>query len=135
MPAKRRRKSPKAIDGALRRAVPFSDKRHRFHDARRARAKFLNGPPRLVAEDKDRVAIVFSAPKDGLRARLESARLHALIRELRLPECEPWPPRPRPFLGGLGIRVTYGASKLPAERGQRRSMANAQHVPRARPAR
>src|ERR1700738_2013005 len=82
----------------------FSDKRQRFHNATpRARAALLDGPPRLVAEDKDRVAIVFSVRRDWLRSRCESIReLNPLIRELRLPECEPYPlPRSgRPFLGG-----------------------------------
>jgi hypothetical protein len=123
MPAKRRPKSPNGIDVAVGRNVRFSAKRHQFDNATPlARAALLNGPPRLVAEDEHRVAIVFSAPKDGLRPRLESARLHALIRELRLPELEPYPPPRTPaFLGPPGIRVTSGPSKLPAEGGQRRS--------------
>ena len=127
MSAKRRRKSPKAIDGADRPAVRFSDKRQQFHNGTpRARAALLNGPPRLVAEDKDRVAIVFSVHRDRLRACLESIReLHPLLDELRVkvPECEPYP-RPanwRQFLGGEDIRVTSGPSKLSAEGGQRRS--------------
>jgi hypothetical protein len=104
----------------------FSDKRHQFHNATpRARAALLDGAPRLVAEDKDRVAIVFSVRKDRLRSRCESIReLNPLIQELRLPELEPYPlPRSgRPFLGGQGIRVTSDPSKLPAQaRGQRRS--------------
>jgi hypothetical protein len=89
----------------------FSDKRQRFHNATpRARAALLDGPPRLVAEDRDRVAIVFSVRRDWLRCRLESVReLSPLLDELRtkLPELEPYPlPRPRPFLGGPSIRVT-----------------------------
>jgi hypothetical protein len=102
----------------------FSDKRHQFHNATPlARAALLNGPPRVVAEDERRVAIVFSVHKDWMRPRCESIpELHPLIKELRLPECEPYPPRRAPvFLGGPGIRVTSGASKLSAERGQRRS--------------
>jgi hypothetical protein len=86
----------------------FSDKRCQFHNATRlARTKLLDGPPRLVAEDERRVAFVVSVPKDGLRWRCESIpELWPLIRELRLPELEPYPsPRPRPFLGGQGIRV------------------------------
>src|ERR1043166_6646182 len=72
MSAKRRRKSPNAIDGAVRRDVRFSVKRHQFHNATPlARAKLLNGPPRLVAEDEHRVAIVFSVRKDWLRPRCE----------------------------------------------------------------
>jgi hypothetical protein len=89
----------------------FSDKRQRFHNATpRARAALLDGPPRLVAEDKDRVAIVFSVRRDWLRSRLESiGELSPLLDELRtkLPELEPYPlPRARPFLGGASIRVT-----------------------------
>ncbi len=90
----------------------FSDKRERFHNTTpRARAALLEGPPRLVAEDKNRVAIVFSVSRDWLRARLESIReLHPLLQELRhkLPELEPYPlpPNWRQFLGGPGIRVT-----------------------------
>jgi hypothetical protein len=92
----------------------FSDKRQRFHNATpRARAALLDGPPRLVAEDKNRVAIVFSVSRDWLRARCESIReLWPLIQELRLPECEPYPlppwgtPRGRHFLGGPNIRVS-----------------------------
>jgi hypothetical protein len=87
----------------------FRDKRQLFHNATpHARAALLDGPPRLVAEDKDRVAIVFSVRKDWLRPRCESIReLNPLIQALRLPECEPYPlPRSgRPFLGGPGIRV------------------------------
>jgi hypothetical protein len=126
MLAKRRRKSPSAIDVAVGRNVRFSDKRHQFHNLTlRARAALLNGPPRLVAEDKDRVAIVFSVHRDRLRACLESIReLHPLLDELRVkvPECEPYP-RPagwRQFLGGEDIRITSGPSKLPAEGGRRR---------------
>src|ERR1043166_7051769 len=75
MPAKRRRKSPSAIEAAAGRNLRFSDKRHQFHNATpRARAALLNMPPRLVAEDKDRVAIVFSVHRDRLRACLESIR-------------------------------------------------------------
>jgi hypothetical protein len=127
MPPKRRRKSPSAIDVAVGRNVRFSDKRHQFHNATPlARAALLNGPPRLVAEDKDRVAIVFSVHRDRLRACLESIReLHPLLDELRVkvPECEPYPRPPnwRQFLGGEDIRVTSGPSKLATERGQRRS--------------
>jgi hypothetical protein len=129
MAAKRRRKSPKAIDGGVPRAVRFNAKRHQFHNMTpRARLALLDGPPRLVAEDERRVAIVFSVPKrdgrGGLRPRLESVReLFPLIEELRLPECEPYPlPRNwRQFLGGEDIRVTSGPSKLPAEVSQRRS--------------
>lgn len=87
----------------------FSDKRHQFHNATpHARAALLNGPPRLVAEDEHRVAIVFSVPKDWrLRACLESAQLYELIRELRLPEAVPYPPPREPaFLGPPGIRVS-----------------------------
>jgi hypothetical protein len=94
----------------------FSDKRHQFHNATPlARAALLNGPPRLVAEDKDRVAIVFSVRRDWLRCRLESIReLHPLLQELRLklPELEPYPlppwgaPGGRHFLGDPSIRVT-----------------------------
>src|SRR6202035_4796903 len=95
--------------------VRFSDKRHQFHNATpRARAALLGGPPRLVAEDKDRVAIVFSVSRDWLRARCESIReLWPLIQELRLPECEPYPlPRSgRSFLGGPNIRVTSQTNK------------------------
>jgi hypothetical protein len=118
MSAKRRRKSPIAIHVAVHRVVRFSNKRHQFHNATpRARAALLNGPPRLVAEDKDRVAIVFSVHRDRLRACLESIReLHPLLDELRVkvPECEPYPlpPNWRQFLGGEDIRVTSGPSKL-----------------------
>jgi hypothetical protein len=80
----------------------FSDNRHQFHNATpHARAALLNGPPRLVAEDEHRVAVVFSVPKDWrLRARFESAKLYELIRELRLPEAVPYPPPREPaFLG------------------------------------
>jgi hypothetical protein len=100
----------------------FSDKRQRFHNATpRARAALLDGPPRLVAEDKDRVAIVFSVHRDWLRCRLESiCELRPLLDELRtkLPELEPYPLPPgwRPFLGGPGIRVTSRVAKLPAAR-------------------
>jgi hypothetical protein len=64
-----------------------------------------------VAEDKDRVAIVFSVRRDWLRCRLESIReLHPLLQELRLklPELEPYPLPPgwRRFLGDPSIRVT-----------------------------
>jgi hypothetical protein len=53
----------------------FSDKRHQFHNATpHARAALLNGPPRLVAEDEHRVAIVFSVRKDWLRAALRCCR-------------------------------------------------------------
>ena len=128
MPPKRRRKSSRAIDVAdASRNVRFSDKRHQFHNLTlRARAALLNGPPRLVAEDKDRVAIVFSVHRDRLRACLESIReLHPLLDELRVkvPECEPYPlpPNWRQFLGGEDIRVTSGPSKLLADAGQRRS--------------
>jgi hypothetical protein len=129
MPVKTRRKRPNAIDVAVGRNVRFSDKRHQFHNLTpRARAALLNGPPRLVAEaeDKSRVAIVFSVHRDWLRARLESIReLHPLLDELRVkvPECEPYPlPRNwRQFLGGEDIRVTSPASKLSAGRDQRRS--------------
>ena len=71
----------------------FSDNRHQFHNATpHARAALLNGPPRLVAEDEHRLAVVFSVPKDGrLRATFESAKLYELIRELRLPEAVPYP--------------------------------------------
>src|ERR1043166_530869 len=105
MSAKRRRKSPNASDVAVRRGVRFSDKRHQFHNATPlARAALLNGPPRLVAEDEHRVAIVFSVHRDRLRACLESIReLHPLLDELRVkvPECEPYPlpPNWRQFLG------------------------------------
>jgi hypothetical protein len=118
MSAKKRRKSPSAIDMAVGRKVRFSDSRHHFHNATpRARAALLNGPPRLAAEDKDRVAIVFSVHRDRLRACLESIReLHPLLDELRVkvPECEPYPlpPNWRQFLGGEDIRVTSGPSKL-----------------------
>jgi hypothetical protein len=105
----------------------FSDKRNQFHNATPlARAKLLDGPPRLVAENEHRVAIVFSVHRDRLRACLESIReLHPLLDKLRakVPECEPYP-RPagwRQFLGGEDIRVTSGPSKLPDEGGQRRS--------------
>ena len=133
MPPKRRRKSPSAIDVADGRNVRFSDKRHQFHNiTRRARLALLDGPPRLVAEDERRVAIVFSVPKrdgrGGLRPRLESVReLFPLIEELRLPECEPYPlpPNWRQFLGGEDIRVTSGPSKLPAEGHTRRSKQTA----------
>jgi hypothetical protein len=44
-----------------------------------------------VAEDEDRVAIVFSVRKDRLRSRCESIReLSPLIDELRLPEMVPY---------------------------------------------
>jgi len=36
-----------------------------FITRRRARGALLDGLPRLVAEDKDRVAIVFSVSRDG----------------------------------------------------------------------
>jgi hypothetical protein len=129
MPAKKRPKSPSAIDVAVGRNVRFSDKRHQFHNMTpRARLALLDGPPRLVAEDERRVAIVFSVPKrdgrGGLRPRLESVReLFPLIKELGLSECEPYPlPQNWPkFLGGEEIRVTIGPSKLPDEGGQRRS--------------
>src|ERR1043166_4091852 len=127
MAAKRRRKRPSAIDVAVGRNVRFSDKRHQFDNGTPlARAALLNGPPRLVAEDKDRVAIVFSVHRDRLRACLESIReLHPLLDELRVkvPECEPYPlpPNWRQFLGGEDIRVTSGPSKHPGEAGQRRS--------------
>jgi hypothetical protein len=127
MPARKCRKSPSAIDVVVGRNVRFSDKRHQFHNATpRARAALLNGPPRLVAEDKDRVAIVFSVHRDRLRACLESIReLHPLLDELRVkvPECKPYPlpPNWRQFLGGEDIRVTARPSKLPAEGHQRRS--------------
>jgi hypothetical protein len=127
MPAKTRRKRPNAIDLTVGRKVRFSDKRHQFHNATPiARAALLIGLPRLVAEDKDRVAIVFSVHRDQLRACLESIReLHPLLDELtvKVPECEPYP-RPagwRQFLGGEDIRVTSGPSKLSAEGHQRRS--------------
>ncbi|HWX35569.1 MAG TPA: hypothetical protein VNZ53_50130 [Steroidobacteraceae bacterium] len=70
----------------------FSDKRHQFHNSTPlARAALLNGPPRVVAEDEDRVAIVFSVRKDVLRPRCESIReLRPLIDELRLPEMVPY---------------------------------------------
>ena len=70
----------------------FSDKRHQFHNATPlARAALLNGPPRVVAEDENRVAIVFSVRKDRLRSRCESIReLSPLIEELRLPEVVPY---------------------------------------------
>jgi hypothetical protein len=70
----------------------FSNKRHQFHNATPlARAALLNGPPRVVAEDEDRVAIVFSVRKDRLRCRCESIReLSPLIDELRLPEMVPY---------------------------------------------
>jgi hypothetical protein len=115
----------KAVTRSRARYV-FSDKRQQFHNATlRARAALLNGPPRLVAEDRNRVAIVFSVGKARLRSRCESIReLCPLIDELRLPELEPYPlpPSGRPFLGGPSIRVTSGPSKLPAQaRGQRRS--------------
>src|ERR1044072_862539 len=121
MPPKRRRKSQSTIDaadGSLN--VRFSDKRHRFHNMTpRARLALLDGPPRLVAEDERRVAIVFSVPKrdggGGLRPRLESVReLFPLIQELGLSECEPYPLPPNwpRFLGGEDIRVTTGPSKL-----------------------
>ena len=127
MPAKRRRKSPSAIDVAVGRNVRFSDKRHQFHNLTlRARAALVNGLPRLVAENEHRVAIVFSVHRDRLRACLESIReLHPLLDKLRakVPECEPYP-RPagwRRFLGGEDIRVTSGPSKLSAEGHHRRS--------------
>jgi hypothetical protein len=127
MSAKKRRKSPSAIDMAVGRKVRFSDKRQQFHNLTlRARAALVNGLPRLVAENEHRVAIVFSVHRDRLRACLESIReLHPLLDQLRVkvPECEPYP-RPagwRQFLGGEDIRVTSGPSKLSAEGHQRRS--------------
>ena len=119
MPVKRRPKSPNGIDVAVGRNV-------RYNATPFARAALLNGPPRLVAEDKDRVAIVFSVHRDQLRACLESIReLHPLLDELRVkvPECKPYPlpPNWRQFLGGEDIRVTARPSKLPAEGHQRRS--------------
>lgn len=108
----RRGLPPRKADTRAPRCV-FSDKRQQFHNATpRARAALLDGPPRLVAEDKNRVAIVFSVSRDWLRARCECPELWPLIRELRLPECEPYPlppwgtPRGRHFLGGPNIRVT-----------------------------
>jgi hypothetical protein len=79
----------------------------------------LDGPPRLVAEDKDRVAILFSTRKSGLRLCLESVRaLRPLLDELRtkVPELEPYPLPPDFYcwLGGTSIRVTSDPSKLPA---------------------
>jgi hypothetical protein len=70
----------------------FSDKRHQFHNATPlARAALLDGPPRVVAQDEDRIAIVFSVRKDRLRSRCESIReLSPLIEELRLPEVVPY---------------------------------------------
>jgi hypothetical protein len=75
----------------------FSEKRHQFHNATpHARAALLNGPPRVVAEDEHRVAIVFSVRNEWLRPRCESVReLWPLINELRLPELEPYPLRGR----------------------------------------
>jgi hypothetical protein len=111
-PKKRRAKRGLSLRKAGMRAprYVFSDKRQRFHNATpRARAALLDGPPRLVAEDKNRVAIVFSVSRDWLRARCESIReLDPLIDELRLPECEPYPLPPgwRRFLGDPSIRVT-----------------------------
>jgi hypothetical protein len=125
MTGRARMRRPKSLRKTVMRArvrYVFSDKRQRFHNATpRARAALLEGPPRLVAEDKNRVAIVFSVSRDWLRARLESIReLHPLLQELRhkLPELEPYPlPRSgRPFLGGPSIRVTTRPSKLPAAR-------------------
>ena len=87
----------------------------------------LDGPPRLVAEDQDRVAVVFSIRKSLLRGALESVReLRPLLDELRtkLPELEPYPLPPDFYcwLGGLSIRVTSNPSKLrPPERRRRRS--------------
>jgi hypothetical protein len=102
----------------------FSDKRQRFHNLTpRAREALLDGPPRLVAEDKKRVAIVFSVSRDCLRARCETPELWPLIRELKLPECEPYPlpawgaPGGRHFLGGPGIRVTSDIMKPRRHRG------------------
>jgi len=106
----------------------FSDKRQQFHNATpRARMALLDGPPRLVAEDIDRVAVVFSIRKTQLRVALESVReLRPLLDELRpkLPELVPYPLPPNfyGFFGGTSIRVTSGPSKLPAqEGGQQRS--------------
>jgi hypothetical protein len=106
---------PRKADTRARLRYAFSDKRHQFHNVTpRARAALLDGPPRLVAEDKDRVAIVFSVSRDWLRCRLESIReLHPLLQELRLklPELEPYPlppwgaPGGRRFLGDPSIRV------------------------------
>ena len=49
----------KPVMRACRRHI-FGDKRQIFHNATpRARAALLDGPPRLVAEDENRVAIVF----------------------------------------------------------------------------
>jgi hypothetical protein len=128
MSAKGRRKSrKKAINGAARRALRFTDKQHQFHNATPlARAKLLFGSPRLVAENKARVAIVFSVHRDRLRACLESIReLHPLLDELRykVPECEPYPlpPNWRKFLGPPSIRVTYDPPKLPPEASHRPS--------------
>jgi hypothetical protein len=129
MPLKTRRKRPNAIDVAVGRNVRFSDERHQFHHLTpHARAALLSGPPRLVAEaeDKSRVAIVFSVHRNWLRARLESIReLHPLLDELRykVPECEPYPlpPNWRQFLGPPGIRVTSDPSKPSPKASQRRS--------------
>jgi hypothetical protein len=128
MPVKRCRKRPTPINVAHGPNVRFSDKRHHFHNMTpRARLALLDGPPRLVAEDERRVAIVFSVPKrdgrGGLRPRLESVReLFPLIKELGLSECEPYPlpVNWRKFLGAEDIRVTIGPSNLPEE-GRRRS--------------
>jgi hypothetical protein len=88
----RRGLPPRKADTRARLRYAFSDKRHQFHNATPlARAALLNGPPRVVAEDKDRVAIVFSVRKDRLRSRCESIReLSPLIDELRLPEMVPY---------------------------------------------
>jgi hypothetical protein len=88
----RRGLPPRKADTRARLRYAFSDKRHQFHNATpRARAALLNGPPRVVAEDEHRVAVVFSVHKDWLRPRCESIpELHPLIKELRLPEMVPY---------------------------------------------
>jgi hypothetical protein len=89
----------------------FSDKRYQFHNATpHARAALLDGPPRLVAEDTERVTIVVSISRDRLRAACESIReLLPFLNQYRehMPECEPYP-RPagfRRYLGGKDVRV------------------------------
>jgi hypothetical protein len=88
----KRRLAPRKAGRPGRARYVFSDKRHQFHNATPlARAALLNGPPRVVAEDEHRVAIVFSVRKDRLRSRCESIReLSPLIDELRLPEMVPY---------------------------------------------
>jgi hypothetical protein len=115
----------------------FSDKQHQFHNATpHARAMLLNGPPRLVAEDEHRVAILFSARKRGLRLCLESIReLRPLLDELRtkVPELEPYPLPPDFYcwLGGTSIRVTSDP-KLPTQERPRRVQGRLPQLPSAR---